>query len=318
MKNIDNPISIIDVSSLQNKAPSPELLRSFYNAYHNQGFGYIINHGIDQKLIEKVFEHSRCFHNLSLNEKMKVSLDHNHRGYIAINTSTDVNSKFEEIKKPNQSASFMMMREDQAENSKIYLSGPNQWPELDGFRSIMEQYNAALSTLANKLIRVALLSAGVQDLSVMESFESPTTWLRLLHYPPLPGDSPNDLYGSAPHTDFGCITILAQDDIGGLQVQSPTGEWVNVPKLENSFVVNVGDMLHIMTNGILRSTPHRVINETGLERFSCPFFYDPNVSLDVTPLKGTGKPNLPTVNFGSFLQKELGDSYKKHKAIGKP
>ena len=67
MKNIDNPISIIDVSSLQNKAPSPELLRSFYNAYHNQGFGYIINHGIDQKLIEKVFEHSRCFHNLSLN-----------------------------------------------------------------------------------------------------------------------------------------------------------------------------------------------------------------------------------------------------------
>ena len=156
MKNIDNPISIIDVSSLQNKAPSPELLRSFHEAYHNQGFGYIINHGVDHKLIEKVFEYSRCFHNLSLNEKMKVSLDHNHRGYIAINTSTDVNSKFEEIKKPNQSASFMMMREDQAENNKIYLSGPNQWPELDGFRSIMEQYNAELSTLANKLIRVAL------------------------------------------------------------------------------------------------------------------------------------------------------------------
>lgn len=318
MKNIETSISIIDIASIQNEVPSPKLLRSFFNAYHDQGFGYIINHGIDSKLINKVFEYSRRFHNLSLNEKMKVSLDHNHRGYIAINTSTDVNSKFEEIKKPNQSASFMMMREDQAENSKIYLSGPNQWPELDGFRSIMEQYNVALSTLANKLIRVALLSAGVQDLSVMESFESPTTWLRLLHYPPLPGDSPNDLYGSAPHTDFGCITILAQDDVGGLQVQSPTGEWVNVPKLKNSFVVNVGDMLHIMTNGILRSTPHRVINETGLERFSCPFFYDPNVSLDVTPLKGTGKPKFATVNFGNFLKKELGDSYKKHKAIRKP
>ena len=88
MKNIETSISIIDISSIQNEAPSPKLLRSFFNAYHDQGFGYIINHGIDPRLINKVFEYSRRFHNLPLNEKMKVSLDHNHRGYIAINTST--------------------------------------------------------------------------------------------------------------------------------------------------------------------------------------------------------------------------------------
>ena len=226
----------IDISGIENNEFPKSLLQDFFSAYNKYGFGYIINHGIEKTLVEQIFQVSKHFHSQPLSEKMKVALDHNHRGYIAINTSTDVNSKLADVKKPNQSESFMMMREDQAENSKIYLSGPNQWPELDGFRAIMEQYNAELSTLANKLIRVALLSAGVQDLSVMESFESPTTWLRLLHYPPLPGDSPNDLYGSAPHTDFGCITILAQDDVGGLQVQSPTGEWVNVPKLENSFV----------------------------------------------------------------------------------
>ena len=265
-------IPVIDVGALADENPSSELNASFFKAYHSLGFGYIVNHGIDPALIDSVFEASHLFHAMPLEEKMKVALDHKHRSYIAINTSTDVNSKLAEVKKPNQSASFMMMREDREERADVYLSGPNQWPALEGFRPILEQFNAELACLAKKLMRVALLSAGVQDLSVMEKFDEPTTWLRLLHYPPLPKGSPTDLYGSAPHTDFGCLTILVQDDIGGLQVQSPDGHWLDVPKLENSFVVNVGDMLHRMTNGLLRSTPHRVINRSGRERYSCPFF----------------------------------------------
>jgi len=306
-------IPVIDVGALADENPSSELNASFFKAYHSLGFGYIVNHGIDPALVDSVFDASRRFHAMPLREKMKVALDHKHRGYIAINTSTDMNSKLAEVKKPNQSASFMMMREDREERADVYLSGPNQWPALEGFRPTLEQFNAELARLAKKLMRVALLSAGVQDLSVMEKFDKPTTWLRLLHYPPLPKSSPTDLYGSAPHTDFGCLTILAQDDIGGLQVQSPEGHWLDVPKLENSFVVNVGDMLHRMTNGLLRSTPHRVINRSGRERYSCPFFYDPHVSLDVAPLKGTGKPKFNTLNFGEFLRNELGASYEKHK-----
>ncbi len=191
----------------------------------------------------------------NLSEKMKVALDHKHRGYIAINTSTDVNSKLETIKNQINQQVFMTMREDEIEDSNIYLSGPNQWPEMENFRPILEEYTEKLHQLANNLLRVALQSTGVTDLSIMKAFEKPTTWLRLLHYPSLPSTSPADLYGSAPHTDFGCLTFLAQDNIGGLQVQAPDGQWLNVPKLENSFVVNVGDMLHRMTNGLLRSTP---------------------------------------------------------------
>ena len=97
----------------------------------------------------------------------------------------------------------------------------------------------------------------------MLSLDTATIWLRLLHYPPISKNSPSDLYGSAPHTDFGCLTILAQDEIGGLQVQTREGEWIDVTKLEGSFVVNVGDMLSRYTNGLLRSTPHRVINKSG-------------------------------------------------------
>lgn len=315
MQNQASSIPIIDIANLDDSSPSIVLLKSFFEAYHRQGFGYIINHGIDPSLVEKVFDTSRRFHALPLKEKMKVALDYKHRGYIAINTSTDVNSKFEKIKKPNQSASFMMMREDKVENRDIYLSGPNQWPKLEGFRIVMEQYNSELEILAKRLIRVALLSVGAEDLSVLDAFKKPTTWLRLLHYPPLPEGSPTDLYGSAPHTDFGCLTILAQDNVGGLQVQSPNGHWLDVPKIENSFVVNVGDMLHRMTNGLLKSTPHRVINHSGLERYSCPFFYDPNVNLDVMPLKGTGEPKFSALNFGNFLKKELGASYQKHNDI---
>ena len=305
----------IDISEIEEKEFSRTLLQDFFSAYNTYGFGYIINHGIEKTLIEQLFQVSKQFHSQPLSEKMRVALDHNHRGYIAINTSTDVNSKLADVKKPNQSESFMMMREDKSELPDVYLSGPNQWPKLENFKEVLEKYTLNMTKLGRNLMRLALLSSGVKDLSVMQSLDTPTIWLRLLHYPPISKNSPSDLYGSAPHTDFGCLTILAQDEIGGLQVQTREGEWIDVPKLEGSFVVNVGDMLSRYTNGLLRSTPHRVINKSGKERFSCPFFFDPHTNAVVQPLKGTGKPKFSPINFGEFLREELEASYEKHKKV---
>lgn len=305
----------IDISEIEEKEFSRTLLQDFFSAYNKYGFGYIINHGIEKTLIEQLFQVSKQFHSQPLSEKMRVALDHNHRGYIAINTSTDVNSKLADVKKPNQSESFMMMREDKSELPDVYLSGPNQWPKLENFKEVLEKYTCNMTKLGRNLMRLALLSSGVKDLSVMQSLDTPTIWLRLLHYPPISKNSPSDLYGSAPHTDFGCLTILAQDEIGGLQVQTREGEWIDVPELEGSFVVNVGDMLSRYTNGLLRSTPHRVINKSGKERFSCPFFFDPHTNAVVQPLKGTGKPKFSPINFGEFLREELEASYEKHKKV---
>ena len=305
----------IDIPEIEEKEFSRTLLQDFFSAYNKYGFGYIINHGIEKTLIEQLFQVSKQFHSQPLSEKMRVALDHNHRGYIAINTSTDVNSKLADVKKPNQSESFMMMREDKSELPDVYLSGPNQWPKLENFKEVLEKYTCNMTKLGRNLMRLALLSSGVKDLSVMQSLDTPTIWLRLLHYPPISKNSPSDLYGSAPHTDFGCLTILAQDEIGGLQVQTREGEWIDVPKLEGSFVVNVGDMLSRYTNGLLRSTPHRVINKSGKERFSCPFFFDPHTNAVVQPLKGTGKPKFSPINFGEFLREELEASYEKHKKV---
>ncbi|MEX0343436.1 MAG: isopenicillin N synthase family dioxygenase [Rhizobiaceae bacterium] len=314
-------IPIVDVSGLGEPSRDRAIAAEFRAAYGTAGFGYIIHHGIDQSLINNVFEASRRFHALPHEEKMAVELNEIHRGFIPINTSTDVNSSVAEVKKPNQSESFMMMREDGPDSPDIkagaYLAGPNLWPHLEGFREALVTYHDALGKLSHQLMKVAALSIGADPADVLSAFQRPTTWLRLLHYPPAPPLAPKDLFGSAPHRDFGCLTILAQDDVGGLQVQTPAGNWVDAPAIPGSFVVNVGDMLHRWSNGILLSTPHRVINRSGRERYSCPFFYDPNVATKIAPLPCCVTPDRPAafepLNFGEFLRSELEAGYDKHR-----
>lgn len=293
--------------------PDAEIAADFRTAYGTTGFGYITEHGIDPDLIAALFDASRRFHALPMEQKMAVAVDRSHRGYIPINTSTDVNSTLATVTKPNQSASFMMMREDKVTRPEEYLSGPNRWPELEGFREVLEAYAGAMTALGNRLMKIAMQATEVTNINVMHAFDTPTIWLRLLHYPPQPAASPEDLYGSAPHTDFGCLTLLVQDDVGGLQVKTPAGNWVDVPRLPGSIVVNVGDMLHRMSNGRLLSTPHRVINRSGRERYSCPFFYDPHVNTVIEPLPGTGAPKFPPLKFADFLRSELEAAYDAHK-----
>ncbi len=293
-----------------------EIAADFRAAYGTTGFGYIEDHGIDADLISDVFEASRQFHALPLDEKLAIAVDRTHRGYIAIDTSTDVNSTLADVTKPNQSASFMMMREDPKADPGIYLSGPNRWPDLPGFRTTLEAYVRVMSDLGRRLMRIALKASGATDFSALSAFDTPTIWLRLLHYPPQSKASPGDLFGSAPHTDFGCLTLLAQDQVGGLQVRTPAGNWVDVPTRPGAFVVNVGDMLHRMSNGRLLSTPHRVINRSGRERYSVPFFFDPHVSTIVEPLPGTGAPGFKPLLFADFLRSELEAAYEAHKPEG--
>ena len=212
----------------------------------------MINHGIERERSEAVFAASRDFHVLPEEIKQAIAVNRAHRGYIAINTSTDVTTDLAKVTRPNQSASFMMMREDDQADPVVYLSSPNQWPDLAGFGPACEAYADAMIGLGRRLMALALDAAGIADHEILKAFDTPTIWLRLLHYPP---QSPDDLSGSAPHRDFGCLTLLAQDDVGGLQVQTPSGNWLDVPPIEGALIVNVSDMLHRMSNGRLISTP---------------------------------------------------------------
>lgn len=314
-------IPVIDLEGLGEASADRRIAADLLQAYGEWGFGYLVHTPIDPALLDATFAQSRAFHALPMAEKLRIRVNAQHRGYIPFKASTDVNSSVEQVTKPNLSESFMMLRECGPEDPDVvagaYLAGANQWPALPGFREALAAYDSAIGQVAARLIAVfdrALGAGGA--LSAM--FEPPTTWLRLLHYPPQDPQSPSDEFGSAPHTDFGAITILAQDDVGGLSVKTLDGEWVDVPPVPDSFVLNVGDMLHRLSNGRLRSTPHRVTNRTGRERFSIPFFYDPNVRTVIEPLPSTAGADRATgfdpIVYGDWLRTELESSYDDHRA----
>jgi len=316
-------IPIIDVSDLDqvDGGGIDSIVQQLRDVYGNVGFAYLVNHGIDRALIDAVFQASARFHALPREAKMVIELNELHRGFIPINTSTGKNSRLAVVTKPNQSESFIMMREagtdDVAVRSGHYLAGPNQWPnELPGFRETVIAYHDALAGLAYKLCRAIALALETDVDAFAAAFAPPTTFLRLLYYPPQTPDPAGDLYGSAPHTDLGCISILAQDDIGGLQVRNTAGEWIDAPRIPGSFLMNVGDMLHRWSNGRLLSTPHRVINRSGSARYSCPFFFDPAVTVKVEPLESSVTPDNPRrfdgIVYGDFLRAELSAAYDRH------
>ena len=326
MSNSD-AIPVIDVEAIHgaDEGRLIQLAREFFSAYATTGFSYIVNHGVAEKLVDQVFAASKRFHDLPRETKMAVELNHNHRGFIPINTSTDVNSQLADVKHPNQSESFMVMREDAPGSAPVrageYLAGPNQWPELDGFRDHVMAYNAEMTGLAQKLVNIVKLALNTDE-TFVDHFRTPTTWLRLLYYPANDLQDAQSLeqrgvFGSAPHTDFGCLTLLAQDSVGGLQVQTTNKQWIDVPKLPGSFVVNAGDMLQRWSNGLLRSTPHRVINVSGKARYSCPFFFDPGVRTTVEPLQSCitsdRAAQYQSIVFEDFLRNELESGYKHNK-----
>lgn len=224
-----------------------------------------------------------------------------------------VSSSIQKATRPNLSESLMVMHEV-GEGDPLRaddpLAGPNQWPELPGFREVISAYDVALKALALRLVPVFEQALGADLGTLVSSFEQPTTFLRLLHYPPQDPAGPDDEFGSNPHTDYGFVTILAQDGSGGLQVRAPDGEtWLEVPPRPGAFVLNIGDIGERWSNGTLRSTPHRVINRTGRDRFSIPFFFDPSARAVVEPLPccitPAEKPRFEKVVYAEYLLAKL-------------
>lgn len=285
----------------------------FARAYGEFGFAYLEGHGVESTLIAEAFVQSQRFHELPLDEKLRLKVNDQHRGYMPFAESKIVASSIQKATKPNLSESLMVMHEvDVADPGRTAdpLAGPNQWPELPGFREAIIAYEGALSTLARRLVAVFEKALGAEVGELSPSFERPTTFLRLLHYPPQDVAGPDDEFGSNPHTDYGFVTILAQDTSGGLQVRGPDGAtWLDVPPSPGAFVLNVGDIGERWSNGRLRSTPHRVVNRTGHDRYSIPYFFDPGAAAVVRPLaccvRAGEQPRYDAVVYGDYLLAKL-------------
>lgn len=202
------------------------LIANLTAAYRDLGFAHVVGHGVPAAVVDGVFAASRAFHALPLDRKLAIELDERHRGFIPLAMSTDRTSSVAEVTTPNQSESFMTMREDPLDGAEVaagtYLAGPNQWPELPGFRAAIEAYDRAMVALGRWLVDLFATALGDVGGVLRQATATPTTWLRLLRFPPDAPDAPADRYGSAPHRDFGCITILAQATSVGSQCASPT------------------------------------------------------------------------------------------------
>jgi isopenicillin N synthase-like dioxygenase len=160
---------------------------------------------------------------------------------------------------------------------KIRGFGHNQWPaEPPGFRDQMLAYQTALRELGNRVLAMLALSLELPADFFAQFYDMPNTTLGLLRYAPHPASASANQLGAGAHTDWGAITLLVQDDLGGLEVRNAEGDWIRAAPLPGTFVVNLGDLMQRWTNGLYHSNMHRVRNNSATrDRYSMPFFYGP-------------------------------------------
>lgn len=314
-------LPIVDLEGLAGAEVLPvNAARALDVAFCSTGFCYVTNTGVSNRLIEQVFATSHEFHALPIAAKRAVVINAFHRGYMAPKSSTIKSSSVAKVKQPNLSESLMVMHNVSPESVRYGepLQGPNQWPvELANIESVVTAYIDEMSVFARRLTQLMAVALGLADDHFDAEFVHPTIWLRLLHYPPQPVFAPADQYGAAPHTDYGFFTLLAQDDNGGLEVRNRSGEWVVAPPIAGTFVLNVADMLARMTANRWPSTPHRVRNLTGRERYSVPFFWDTDMRTQVSPIAGLdGDSNAypEPVVYGDYVMERLNRNYAYRQA----
>ena len=292
-------------------ASEPALAQALDKAFTEIGFCYFKGIGVSQAVVDGVFEASRRFHAMPRAVKDAIAMNKFHRGYMAPKTSIIQTSSVAKVTKPNDSESFMLMHEVPETDPRYGrpLDGPNLWPDLAGFRDAVEAYEAAMHAFCLRLLSPLAVALGLPREWFAPHFRQPTTFLRLLHYPPHAVDAPEDAFGSAPHTDYGFITILVHDNQGGLEVRRKDGTWLAAPPIEGTWVVNVADMLARWTNGRWQSTPHRVKNLSGGDRYSCPYFFDMSMDSIVEVLPTCGTAQHPAVRYGDYLMERLDKNY---------
>ncbi len=286
-------IPVIDISPLVdgNAAQLERTVAALDRACSDVGFIYIRNHGVSRDLVTRLAQQARLFFNRSMDEKMRIVLDQRMRGYLPLN----YRSYEGEARAGTSHQEGFWIGHERPLSAALPLEGPNQWPEaVPDLKPTMLAYFSAVEELSQVLQRGFALALGLAPDFFQRLFRVPNSRLKLNHYPPQDAPEADNDIGVVPHSDSGGFTILWQDDNGGLEVQSKSGEWVGAPPIDDTFVINLGNIMQIWTNGRFSSTPHRVINRAGRDRYSIPLFVNPDSSARIAPLIG------PTSNFSPF------------------
>jgi isopenicillin N synthase-like dioxygenase len=279
-------IATIDVAALRAGDPDGEVARAIDRACRENGFFALVGHGIPLALVDELQRTARAFFELPEERKLELAMaraGRRWRGYFPL--GGELTSGV-----PDAKEGLYFGRELAADDARVLagvpLHGPNLWPDADvaALRpAVLAWIDAAAEVAQLVMSAIARALDLAPDYFARTWMQDPTLLFRIFHYPP----TATDAWGVGEHTDYGVLTLLLQDDVGGLEVRS-RGAWVAVPPQRGALVCNIGDMLDRMTGGVYRSTPHRVRNISGRDRYSFPLFFDPSWDARVTRL-----PNAP-------------------------
>ncbi|KAF5458973.1 hypothetical protein F2P56_022965 [Juglans regia] len=249
----------------------------------DSGFFYVVNHGMSEEFMDKVFAESRRLFGLPLNEKMKLLRNEKHRGYTPV--LDEILDSENQTHVGDYKEGYYIgveVAEDDPEAEKPFY-GQNVWPApglFPGWRVTMEKFHQEALEIGRAVARIIALALDLEAdfFDKPEMLGKPIATLRLLHYEGQLSDPSKGIYGAGAHSDFGLITLLATDDVLGLQIckdkDAKPQIWEYVPPLKGAFVVNLGDMLERWSNCVFKSTLHRVL-VNGQERYSIAYFVEP-------------------------------------------
>ena len=273
------------------------------------GFFYVVNHGVAPALIDAAFDRAKAFFALPLAAKRALAIETigGNRGYSGLKHEA-LDPKAGADLKEAFNVGLELAPDDPDILAGAMFRKLNAWPELPGFRAATLAYFAAGSKLALALHEAFAADLGLARGFFADKFTKPMTTLRFLHYP---ASSHEGEVGAGAHTEYGNLTLLATEDVGGLEVRTRSGDWIAAPPMPGAFVVNIGDCLMRWTNDVYVSTPHRVVNRSGRERYSIAFFCDANPDALVECAPGCGAPRYAPVLAAEYLRMRLDASVPK-------
>lgn len=281
-KRLDaNRIPVIDITPLRDGSNATDVAQALHAASRDMGFIYIAGHGIPADAIEDARTEAMAFFHASEAEKAQVTVSAKHRGWLR-----QGGAKMQDDAKPDLKESFIWGYEnaDGATPDNHALRGPNRWPDSKpALRTVSMRYFQEAHRVAHHLMRGFALGLGLAEGFFLRSAAEPLSRASYVFYPQQDAALGPDQFGVGPHTDFGVLTVLCQDAVGGLQVQDLGGDWIHAPPIDGTLVVNVGDLLARWTGGAYRSTPHRVVNSSGRDRLSLVLAFDPDPDTVIDP-----------------------------------